>query len=117
MSGKDDAVPPDLLRNLADSEWRVESWNGSFLTIAVEKEIGPELGTVRFKGVSHVSVPPQMQVETISIGDLADLPKDFLGISRTSASSLDPDERVFIINGSWGERFFVIAEAIDYLVR
>ena len=45
------------------------------------------------------------------------IPGDFMKVCRPLDQALDPDERVYLISGSWEERFFVVAEALTYVVE
>lgn len=111
-------LPTILLRYLPDSEMKVLSWDGEagVLLIQLVKEIGPETGVLRFDGVTHVNLPPRLAIGGIGCGKLEDLPSDFLEKYRHGDKSLGPQEVAYIIQGSWGEEFFVIAERIDYTV-
>ncbi len=109
-------LPTVLLRYLPDSELLLLSWDGSagILSLKVTKDIGPEEGTLRFFGVSHVNLPPRIgSISGIECGELDDLPDNFI---RPGDRSLDSEEIVFLIHGSWGEEFFVIAEQVEYSI-
>ena len=57
-------LPKSLTNCIADSQIAVVSWsaeNGE-LALRVNKEIGPETGTIRFSGVAHVNLPPRFEV-------------------------------------------------------
>ena len=58
----------------------VVSWDGpqGVLFVKIAKGIGPESGLVTFVGVSHVNLPPKLEVSGIETGTLDDLPSDLL---------------------------------------
>ena len=105
-----------LLKNLADSELRVLFWNGTagVLFISVTKELGAEIGVMKFDGVSHVNLPPRLGTSGIDFGSLDDLPKNFIEIYRPGDQGLEAEDNAYLIHGSWGEEYFVIAEGIEY---
>jgi hypothetical protein len=109
-------LPTALLRYLADSDLHVLSWNGpaGVLLVRVVKDIGPETGVVKFNGVSHVNLPPQLGISGIECGSLNSLPTNFLGTYRQNDQSLEGEEVAYLIHGSWGEEFFVIATEVEY---
>ena len=108
-------LPPTLLQYLADSELEVVSWDGSTLVLKVRKEIGPEDGLLTFTGVSHVNLPPMLTIEGIQIAPPDQIPRSHFEMYRPSDKRLDDNERLFVIAGSWGERFFVVASNVEYL--
>jgi hypothetical protein len=112
------AVPPALLRNLADSELEVLTWDGTedVLLLRIIKDVGPESGVARLSGVTHVNLPPHLEVETIKVGGVNDLPPHYFGTYSPHDHSLDSKERVYFFQGSWGEQFFVIAESLEYSI-
>ncbi len=112
-------LPASLLRYLADSHLRVLSWDGpaGVLLVNLTKEIGPQTGVLEFSGVSHVNLPLQLGISGIDCGSLNDLPANFLGTYRPDGQSLEAEEVVYLIHGSWGEDFFVIAERIEYAIE
>ena len=109
-------VPIHLLRYLADSEFQVISWNEERLAIRVCKEIGPEHGLLEFLDPSFVCLAPKMGIAAISMGSVGDLPTGFLDLMRPFDKQLDESEKVFLVEGSWGERYFVVAAAIHYTI-
>lgn len=110
----DDPIPLGLRRYLANSELRVVAWNGARLKISVNKEIGGERGWLVFNEVSQVNLPPALEIEAIEVDAL---PSDFFDAYRPCDDRrLEPGETAFILHGSGGERFFVIAESIAYTV-
>lgn len=113
------ALPDTLLRYLPDSELALMSWDGASasLTLKVTKDIGPERGRLVFRGVSHVNLPPSLEISGIEIGGLAELPPNSLASYRPGDDRLDSDEHVYLIHESWGAEFFVVAEAVDYEVE
>ncbi len=111
-------LPTALLRYLADAHLHVLSWDGpaGVLLVKVTKDIGPETGLITFNGVSHINLPPQLEIAGIDCGTLNDLPPNFLGTYRPGDQSLDPEEVVYLVHGSWGEEFFVIASSVEYVI-
>lgn len=108
--------PIALLRYLADSDLQVVSWDGStaVLLLKLTKEIGPETGIIKFSGVSHVNLPPLLGISGIERKHRDELPIDFLNAYRPNDRSLDAEEMAYLIHGSWGEEFVVIAQQIEY---
>jgi hypothetical protein len=111
-------LPVELLRNLPDSELEILSWDGAtqVLAVRVSKEIRPEVGVVRFIGVTHVNLPARLGISGIETGDVSDLPPDYLRLYRPGDQCLDPGERVFLIHESWGAEYFVLAREVEYKV-
>jgi hypothetical protein len=112
-------LPEQLTKYLPDSELELLWWNPSRreLGLRLQKEIGPEAGVLRFGGVSHINLPPRLTIAGISCGGLAELPGDYLAKYRPGDKALDPDECAFIIRGSWGDEWFVVACSIDYQIE
>jgi hypothetical protein len=104
----------DRLPYLPDSTATVLSWDGlnSVLQLKIEKEIGPETGLLKFYGVSLVCLGPSVSVSGIEI--VRTLPSRILEAARPFDRKLDSNELVFLVHGSWGEEFFVVAERYDY---
>lgn len=94
-------LPEALLRYLPDSALAIALWDGSgsTLSLTVIKDIGPESGSLIFREVSHVNMPPHVGISGIEIGGLADLPPNLLASSRPDDQRLDPEERVYLIHG------------------
>ena len=111
-------VPEALLRNLVDSEMEVLSWDGTedVLLLRIIKDVGPESGVARLTGVTHVNLPPHLEVDGIKCGGVNDLPPHYFGTYSPHDHSLDSKERVFFFHGTWGEQFFVIAERLEYTI-
>lgn len=114
MSSADAELPIALTRYLADSEMRVVSWNGTRLPLEIAKEIGQERGLLTFDDVSHVNLAPSFGIEKIRVGGLADLPTDYLQTFRPGDRSLDADDRVYLLDGSWSGGFYVVAKSVAY---
>lgn len=110
------ALPSALTRNLADAEIEVVAWAGAEarLILRVTKEIGLESGLLTFAGVSHVNLPPRLTVRGIDCGGLEHLPDGYLKAFRPGDRSLDPGDRVFVLRGSWGPVYYVVAESAAY---
>ena len=109
-------LPNHLLRSLADSEFEIVSLNKELLSVRVHKEIGPEYGLLEFRHPSFVCLQPTLAVAAIAIGSFADLPVSLRELIRPNDKQLDESEILYLIDGSWGERFFVIATEIIYNV-
>lgn len=113
----DPPLPASLLRGLADSEIEVVSWGADTgeLVLRVTKDIGPEVGLLRFSEVSHVNLAPRFTVEGMENGGVGVLPAGYpatYGHDR----GLGEGERVFLFRESWGAAHFVIAAAASYEV-
>lgn len=111
MSREPFQLPNALLSHLADSVVEVLSWNDDVLSLKVVKEIGEEEGLLQFAGISHVNLPPKLQLEGIRVGGIEDVHS-----YRSSGWLLAPGEHVFVFHGSWGEEFFVIAQVAGYTI-
>jgi hypothetical protein len=109
-------LPPILMRHIADAEVEVISWAGAEgrLMMRVTKEIGPEVGLLTFSGVSHVNLAPRLTVEGIECGGLEPLPDGYLDAFCPGDRSLGEGERVFVLRGSWGPMYCVVAESVAY---
>jgi hypothetical protein len=96
-------LPQSLTKNLADAEAEVVSWSAHTqeLVLQIRKEIGPELGHLRFSGVSRVDLPPRLTLAGIGAGS-----------SSPSGIVPESDETVFHFHGAWGETYFVVAESL-----
>jgi len=113
----DHQIPAPLLRGLSDSDVEVISWGADTgeLVLRVIKDIGPEVGLLRFRGVGHVNLVPRMAIEGMEIGGLESLPAGYLA---TSGDDWGPGagERVFLFRESWGAEYLVIAASASYEV-
>lgn len=101
-------LPKDLMKNISDSEVEVLSWSAESqeLKLLIEKELGPESGIITFSGVSLVHMPPRISLESISI---VALESEYL-----KKISLQENENIYLLNESWGDEFYVVAESIEY---
>ncbi|PQO39026.1 hypothetical protein C5Y96_03940 [Blastopirellula marina] len=101
-------IPADLRRYLADADLDVIAWDAvtGDLTIRVTKEIGPEIGTLRFVDVSYLTIVPHLTVESITLGIIDQPPHGQVP---------DDEESIYWIHSSWGQDYCVIAKSIDYL--
>ncbi len=104
------SLPPALLRYLPDSELEVVSWHESTLTLKIRKEIG----LLTFTQVSHVNLPSKLGLTGIQLAATDEIPASFFTLHRPADQQLDSDERLFVVLGSWGERYFVVAGDIEY---
>lgn len=102
-------IPADLKKYLADAELDITAWDGvsGQLTVRVTKEIGPEVGTLRFLDVSYLALAPHLTVESVTLGGNNNFP---------NGHAPDTDESIYWIHSSWGEDYCVIAKSIDYQV-
>lgn len=109
-------LPDALKRYLADSELVVTSWSNADgeLALRLIKDIGPETGRLSFTGVAHVCLPPALTIESIEPHTIHTVPADFWNPSAPPKSELGEAETIFLIFGSFGGRFYVIAESIAY---
>jgi hypothetical protein len=107
-------LPAQLLRYLPDSTLELLGWDGisGTLTMTLTKEIGPEQGTLRFFDVSHINLPPFFSIAGIEQVPPADLKAEWPGLGDFGA-----EDAGFLILGSWGERYFVMASSLDYVPR
>jgi hypothetical protein len=115
----DPPLPAALLQYLPDSELEVVSWSGGTdeLVLRVTKDIGMEVGLLRFGEVSHVNLIPRMTVEGIDCGGLELLPPDYLETYRGNDVELSAGERVFLFRESWGAVYFVVATSVGYEIQ
>jgi hypothetical protein len=114
----DPALPPLLLRNLADAEVEVVAWSGGEgrLVLHITKDIGAESGLLTFVGVSHVHLPSRLAIAGLGCGGLELLPAGSIDVFRPGDRSLDADERVFVLHDSRGPVHDVVAESATYQV-
>lgn len=101
-------LPADLLRYIADSEVEVVSWSADSdeMVLRVTKDIGPETGLLRLKGVVSVRMPPRFDVAAIAAydGPFPDYPD----------LQLDEGEFAVAFQESWGAVYVVTAEGLTY---
>ncbi len=108
---------PDALQTyLADSELVVTSWSNDAdeLTFKVEKDIRPETGRLSFSGVTHVCMPPALTVESMEAHTIHTVPPDFWTPSVPPKSELGDSDHIVLVFGSFGGRYYVIAENVSY---
>jgi hypothetical protein len=101
-------MPATLTRGLADAEVEVVSWSAASgeLVLRVRKEVGPEVGLLRFGGVGHVSLPPRLTIAGITRAE-----------QDTGGAEPGPGESVFVFEEAWGASYFVVAESVRYVVE
>jgi len=107
---REQLLPVELTRYLPDSELSVECWDvkDSVLTLNLEKEIGPERGTITLSGVSRVCLPSWLEISGI----------ECTTENRFLVDPIGAGELLFIVHGvSWEQPFYVVARAISYQVR
>jgi hypothetical protein len=109
-------LPDGLHRNLADAELSVLSWSASRdeLIIRVEKTAAEEFGLIRFRGISHVNLPPSLTVESIEVCAAVNAPADLWNEGTPRRSELGDSDHVALVFGSFGGRYFVVAETMTY---
>ncbi len=79
------------------------------LALVVRKEVGPEVGLLRFVGVCHVNLAPRMTIAGIERSDQ--------GGPVSGAAKVGPGESLYVFEESWGAAYFVIAESVSYEVQ
>ncbi len=101
-------LPASLTRGLADAEIEVVSWSAASgeLVLRVRKEVGPEVGLLRFAGVGHVSLPPRLTIAGITRAE-----------QGTGGGESGAGESVFVFEEAWGASYFVVAESVGYAVE
>jgi hypothetical protein len=111
-------LPQAMGRYLPDSDFRVVVWTSQSgeLVVEIEKEIGPEKGIAKFAGVSFVNLPASMTVYAMEVRSPKELPNDFWNPTTPAPNDLDEDDLIFVIDGSWGGRNFVVAKSVSYEV-
>ena len=101
-------LPPELLHYLADSEIEVVSWSAERdeMVMQVTKELGPEVGLLRLRGVGLVHLRPRFDVVAIGVYDrpFPDYPQ----------LELSDGEFALAFQEAWGAVYVVTAEAIEY---
>lgn len=111
-------IPVELLRYFHDSTLTVDSYEklDSTLVLKVEKEIGPELGTLTFRGVSFMALPTWMPGEAIRAYYVDDVSSEFWGRIPVSRDWLESDEIVVEIETQDGPVCVVVAKELIYTV-
>lgn len=101
-------LPSALLRYLPDSEIEVVSWSAatSELVLRVRKEIGPEVGLLRFAGAWRVHLSSRFTI--------AGIVQNEKGIGGVTVGT---GESMFVIEEAWGDQYFVIAESVSYAIE
>jgi len=61
-----------------------------------------------------VNLPSLLTISGIECRGEDGLPSGFFETYRPNDQHLDPDERVYLFHGAWGEEFFVVAENLEY---
>lgn len=102
-------IPANLTRYLADAELDVTAWDGvcGELTVRLTKEIGPEIGTLRFLDVSYLMLAPHFTIASITLGNVEQAPHGHVP---------GENESLYWIHSAWGQDYCVIAKSIDYQV-
>lgn len=109
-------LPATLLRYLADSQLEVRLWDKNKLVLKIVKDVGGESGLLTFHDVSHVNLPPRLEVAGITVVDPNEILSHFFDLHRPNDRQLDVGERFYLISGSWDESYFVIAAAVEYSI-
>ena len=103
-------LPNSLTNCIADSQADVISWSADSgaLLLRIEKEIGPEIGTIHMNGVASVNLQPRFEISGISVYDspCPDYPN----------LSLEPDEIAIAFQDSEGRVHLVVGESLDYVI-
>ena len=109
-------MPYSLIDSLSDAKMELLSWQpkNNLLRLRVTKEIVREVGIIQFTQVGYIEIVPRLTIEGLQVGPESDLPDDFFSRCAPSDTALGSNETVFVIHGSWGEKYFVIAEDIEY---
>ncbi len=101
-------LPLALTNYIADSQIEVVSWSADSdeLVLQITKEIGPEVGLLRLKGVGLVQLPPRFEALGIAAYDkpFPDYPNLELDDGEIAVCFQDSDDAVYL----------VIAEAVEY---
>lgn len=104
-------LPTALVSNIADSEVEILSWNAESqeLVLRIEKEIGPEIGSIKLSGVGFVHLPPRFSLSSISV-------------QREEAPQIkgvipEDGEYLYVFEESWGNTYGIIAESIEYVAN
>lgn len=92
------SLPPALMRYVADATVEVVSWSAASgdLLLRIRKEIGPEAGLIRFRGVVVVNLPPRFT------------------IAAMAATPRGGGDTLFEITEAWGESYAVVASSVEY---
>jgi hypothetical protein len=112
-------LPVALTRYFADSRLFVESFSQkeNTLAIRIEKEIGPESGTIIFRHVSILSLPQSMPGESIRAKSVSEAGPEFWSRCLLDRDWFDADDVVFEIESQDGPVYFVVAKTVEYAVR
>jgi hypothetical protein len=107
-------LPPALQRNLTGAELSVVSWSAASeeLVLRLELPAATEPAVLRFRGVLQVSLPPNLVIEGFEVHTAASAPGDFWGPATPVKGELGDTDRIVLIFGAWGGRFFVVAEEL-----
>jgi len=108
-------LPVTLTRYFHDSRLNVESYdcNGRVLVVRIEKEIGPELGRIIFKGVSFISLPSSLAGEKIRAELIGEVGSEFWSMWPVARDWLEPDDVAFQIESQDGP-CLVVAKSLGY---
>ena len=100
--------PDDFRKHIADSKCTVASWDAasSQLVLTIDKEIGPECGSLVLNGVSFVCLPPCVTVEAVA-SSKHEVP-DFPGVCP------EQDEWLYVFQEACGRAFYVLAQTAIY---
>jgi hypothetical protein len=103
-------IPEELLKYFPDSEIEVSGWRpgGRELTLSIEKEIGPESGTITFRGVTYVALPTAFTAHSIRIID-HDEARQILPLADMAADGV-----VFALEDVEGVNNVIVAESVAY---
>ena len=109
-------VPVALIRYFHDSQLALLSYDklGRVLTIRIEKEIGPEVGLIRFSHVSFVLLPTAIPGEAIRSYALREADESFWIRCQLDEREFENDDLVYEIESQDGPKYFVVAKSITY---
>jgi len=111
---------PDGLRSyFHDSTLTVVSFESSdrVLVVRVQKEIGPELGTLTLRGVSFMALPDCMTGEAIRASRLQEMGRGFWSRVPASPDWFEGDEIVVEIETQDGPVCVIVATQLSYAIH
>jgi hypothetical protein len=98
-------LPDLLLDKLADSEFEVICWDGeqARLSARLTKDAKKETGVITFSGVVHICLEPRLTLSCLRLASPGEMPVEVAS-----------DEQAVVMEGSWGEKCWIIAEQLTY---
>lgn len=103
-------IPEDLIRYFPDSEITVSGWRPESreLQLSIEKEIGPESGTITFGGVAYMALSTAFTAHSIRVVGL-DEARQILPLEEMAADGV-----VFVVEDIEGVKNIILAESLSY---